>query len=159
MDIKGGRFFAQYGVEANDAVSNALSSRSYTFIYDPFTHTGLLTTTKLTDAWSVQAGLVLGCDVFIDSADNPDFIGSIKWAPPGGRDSAVFGVILGKGEFDRERNFHNPEIFDLFVTHKINSLLNYTLEIMYVFTTKFPNIITDDCLCVTTYFTYTLSST
>jgi len=40
MDIKFGRIFCQYGVEANDAPSNALLSHGYTFIYDPFTHTG-----------------------------------------------------------------------------------------------------------------------
>ena len=44
LDVKVGRFFAQYGVEANDAPSNALASHAYTFIYDPFTHTGILTT-------------------------------------------------------------------------------------------------------------------
>ena len=44
-------------------------SRSYTFIYNPFTHTGLLTTLKLDDAWSVQNGIVAGCDAFIDPVD------------------------------------------------------------------------------------------
>src|SRR5262245_22366094 len=34
LDVKVGRFFCQYGVEAIDAISNALGSRSYTFIYD-----------------------------------------------------------------------------------------------------------------------------
>src|SRR5262249_8137831 len=52
LDVKFGRFFAQYGVESNDAPSNALASHAYTFIYNPFTHTGLLTTLKLTPAWS-----------------------------------------------------------------------------------------------------------
>ena len=44
LDVKLGRFFAQYGAESIDATQNALASRSYAFIYDPFTHTGLLTT-------------------------------------------------------------------------------------------------------------------
>jgi len=45
----------------------------------------------------VQAGLVLGSDIFIDPADNPTFMGSVKWAPPNGRDSVLFSVILGSG--------------------------------------------------------------
>src|SRR5438132_174178 len=45
LDIKVGRFFALYGVETNDAVSNTFASHASTFIYNPFTHTGLLTTT------------------------------------------------------------------------------------------------------------------
>src|SRR5947209_4495058 len=32
LDVKLGRFFAQYGVESNDATQNALGSRAYTFI-------------------------------------------------------------------------------------------------------------------------------
>src|SRR5262249_35079226 len=97
LDIKLGRIFCQYGVEANDAVSNALASHSYTFIYDPFTHTGVMTTIKLTNAWSVQAGMMLGSDIFIDSADETTGMGSIKWAPPGGRDSVLFSFIVGPG--------------------------------------------------------------
>src|SRR5262249_11731520 len=116
LDVKAGRFFAQYGVEANDAPSNAPASHAYTFIYTPSTHTGLLGTLKLTLAWSVQAGVVLGSDVFIDPADRPTFIGSVKWAPPSGRDSVQLAVILGPGRFEPERNFNNPEVFDFIYT-------------------------------------------
>jgi hypothetical protein len=140
LDIKLGRFFAQYGVESNDAVSNALASHAYTFIYNPFTHTGLLTTLKLTPAWSVQAGMVLGSDVFIDPADEPTFIGSFKWAPPTGRDSVLFSIIVGPGRFNQERNFHNPEVFDLVYTRKLNPRLNYSFESLYGFTTNVPDI-------------------
>ena len=157
MDIKVGRFFAQYGVESNDAVSNALCSHAYTFIYDPFTHTGILTTTKLTDAWSVQAGLVVGCDIFIDPADNPEFTGSVKWAPSTGRNSVLFAVILGNGRFDQVHNFHNPEIFDLVWTHKINSRLNYTLECLYGFTNNVPDIGFANWFGTPNYLTYTLT--
>src|SRR6266545_1158145 len=66
LDVKVGRFFAQIGVEANDAPSNALFSHSYTFIYNPFTHTGALAQLKLTDAWSVMGCLITGNDIFID---------------------------------------------------------------------------------------------
>jgi hypothetical protein len=140
MDVKVGHFFAQYGVETNDAVSNALGSHAYTFIYDPFTHTGVLTTTQLTTAYSVQAGLVTGSDIFIDPAAEPTFIGSVKWAPPDGRDSVLFSVILGSGRFNQARNFHNPEIFDLVYTHKCNAQLNYNFESLYGFTTNVPDI-------------------
>jgi hypothetical protein len=138
LDVKLGRFFAQYGVESNEAVGNALGSHAYTFIYDPFTHTGALATLKLTDAWSVQAGAVLGSDVFIDPADEPTFIGSIKWAPTTAPDSVLFSVIIGPGRFNRERAFHNPEIFDLVYTHKVNARLNYSFETLYGFTTNVP---------------------
>jgi hypothetical protein len=140
MDIKFGRIFCQYGVEANDAVSNALASHAYTFIYDPFTHTGVMSTLKLSDAWSVQAGVMLGSDIFIDPADDLTGMGSIKWAPPTGRDTVLFSFIVGNGRFDQTHNFHNPEIFDLVYTHKVNARLNYSFESLYGFTTNVPDI-------------------
>jgi hypothetical protein len=160
MDVKVGRFFAQYGVEANDAISNALASHAYTFIYDPFTHTGVLTTTKLTDGWSVQAGLVLGSDIFIDPADTPTFIGSVKWVRPVGtdpsnvRDSVLVSVIIGSGRFNQARNFHNPEIFDLVYTHQISPRLSYNFEALYGYTTHVTDIGTADWLGVLNYLTY-----
>src|SRR5207237_2110349 len=75
LDIKVGRFFAQYGVESNEAVSNQLESHAYCFIYNPFTHTGIVATLKLTPAWTAVAGVTLGSDVFVDPADRPTFIG------------------------------------------------------------------------------------
>jgi hypothetical protein len=158
-----GRFFALFGVEANDAVSNALASHAYTFIYDPFTHTGVLTTTKLTDAWSVQAGLVLGSDIFIDPADTPTFIGSVKWVRPVGtdpsnvRDSVLFSVIIGSGRFNQARNFHNPEIFDLVYTHQFNPRLGYNLETLYGYTTHVTDLGTADWLGVLNYLTYSFT--
>jgi hypothetical protein len=154
LDVKVGRFFAQYGVETNDAVSNQLTSHVYSFIYDPFTHTGVLTTTRFTDAWSAQAGLVLGSDIFIDKADNLTFIGSVKWAPPNRRDSATVSVIAGDGRFDQLHNFHNPEVLDFIYTHALNARLNYTYETLFGFTNNVPNIGTAEWLGVTNYLTY-----
>jgi hypothetical protein len=154
LDVKVGRFFALYGVETNDAISNALASHAYTFIYDPFTHTGIVTTTQLTTAFSVQAGLVTGSDIFIDPAAEPTFIGSVKWARPDGRDSLQFSVILGSGRFNQTRNFHNPEIFDLVYTHKCNARLNYSFESLYGFTTNVPDLGFANWLGVLNYLTW-----
>jgi hypothetical protein len=157
LEVKFGRVFCQYGVEANDAPSNALASHAYTFIYDPFTHTGIMSTLKLTDVWSVQAGMMLGSDIFIDPADSPYGMGSVKWAPPNGRNSVLFSVILGSGRFNQERNFHNPEIFDLVYTHKLNQRLNYSFESLYGFTTNVPDTGFANWLGVLNYLTRDLT--
>jgi hypothetical protein len=154
LDIKVGRFFAQFGVETNDAPSNALCSHGYTYIYDPFTHTGILTTTKLGDAWVVQAGMVMGCDVFINPADEPTFAGGFKWAPPSGRDSFQLGVIIGSGRFNQARNFHNPDILDLVWTHKFNARFSYNFETLYGFTSHVPDIGDANWLGVLHFFTW-----
>jgi hypothetical protein len=158
MDVKLGRIFCQYGIEVNDAPSNALLSHAYTFIYDPFTHTGLMTTTQLDDAWSIQAGIMLGSDDFIDPVDTPTGMGGVKWAPKDGKDSVLFSVIVGSGRFNQGRHFHNPEIFDLVYTHKFNDKLNYSFESLYGFTTNVPAIGTADWLGVLNYLTYDFCS-
>lgn len=154
MDVKLGRVFCQYGVEANDAPSNALLSHAYTFIYDPFTHTGIMTTVKLSEVWSFQAGMMLGSDIFIDPADTPTGMGSVKWTQPGGQNTALFSVILGSGRFNQARNFHNPEIFDLVYTHKFNPRLNYNFESLYGFTHNVPDIGQADWFGILNYLTY-----
>jgi len=156
LDVKVGRFFAQFGVEANDAPSTPLASRGYTFIYDPFTHTGVLTTLKLTDAWSVQNGLVTGSDVFIDPAARPTYLGSVKWAPPGGRDSVLFSVVVGPGRFDQRENFNHPDVFDLVITHKFSDRLTYTLNALFGFQTDVPEVGTATWFGVVQYLTYAL---
>jgi hypothetical protein len=157
LDVKLGRFFALYGVETNDAVSNALASHAYTFIYDPFTHAGLVTTTKLTNAWTVQAGLVLGSDVFIDPADTPTFIGTAKWTRSDQRDSVLLSVIAGSGRFDQARNFHNPEVVDLVYVRQLNARLTYNLEGLLGYTTHVPDIGTAHWFGILNYLTYTFT--
>lgn len=153
LDVKFGRIFCQYGVEANDAPGNALFSHAYTFIYDPFTHTGVMGTLKLSDQWSVQAGMMLGNDVFIDPAAEPTGMGSVKWVSADGNDSVLFSVILGSGRFNRARNFHNPQIFDLVAVHKFNPKLTYTFEGLYGFTTDVPDFETAQWFGILNYLT------
>ena len=138
LDVKVGRFFAQFGVESIDPTQTPFVSRAYTFIYNPFTHTGADALLKVTDAWSLLLGLVTGSDVFIDSAASPTFHGYVKWAPPNGRDSVQFAVIVGHGRYDNADAFNNPEVFDLIYTHKFSDQLSYTLEALYSFQTGFP---------------------
>ncbi len=154
LDIKVGRFFAQYGVEDIDAPSSALFSHTYTFIYDPFTHAGVLATLKLTDSLSVQAGLVLGSDVFIDPADELTFIGSVKWTTADNRDAIELSVIVGPGRYNQSRDFNNPEIFDLVYTHKFNPRLDYSFESLVGFETNVTGIGTANWFGILDYLTY-----
>jgi hypothetical protein len=157
LDVKVGRFFAQYGVESNDAVSNALASHSYTMIYDPFTHTGVLTTWSLNQTWSMQFGAVVGCDLFIDPADKPTATGSVKWSPPDGRNSLSLAFIAGPGRFDTQHNFNNPSILDLVYTHQFTSRLNESFEALAGYQDGVPGIGSAHWFGGVNYLTYTLS--
>src|SRR5262249_22279125 len=128
-------------------------------IYNPFTHTGMLAATQLTPAWSVQAALVLGSDVFIDPAAEPTFMGRLQWAPPDQpaspqRDTVTFNVIVGSGRFNRTRDFSNPNLFDLIWTHKFNPQWLYTFETTFSYQTDVPDLGTTPWLGVVQYLTY-----
>jgi hypothetical protein len=154
MDIKVGRMYCQYGAETIDAPPNALASHSYLFIYDPFTHTGAMATTQLTPAWSVQLGVIMGPDVFIDPAASPYSMFSVKWAPPGGRDTVLFSGLLGSGRFNESRQFNNPNILDLVFSHTFSSRLTYTLDALIGYQINVPDIGTAKWFGLANYLTY-----
>lgn len=159
LTIKFGRFFCQFGAESIDTTQNALTSHSYSFIFDPFTHTGLLTQVQLDDAWSIQNGLVLGSDVFIDPADTPTYIGSVKWAPPKGRASVLFAVILSDPHFDVPEAFNRPQVFDLVYTYKFDDRLVYTLDALYAYQLGVPDIGFANWYALVQYLTWQASPT
>jgi hypothetical protein len=140
LTFRVGKFFTQYGIESIDATQDLLVSHVYSFIYDPFTNTGAMAQVQLDDAWSVQSGLVLGGDIFIHPADTPTYIGSVKWAPPKGRASVQFAVILGDPRFDPRWNFNHPQILDLVFTYKLSERVGYSLDSLYGYQAEVPGI-------------------
>jgi hypothetical protein len=158
MTVQFGHFFARYGVESIAAVNNSLVSHAYTFIYDPFTNTGLVTSTKLDDEWSVQAGIVTGSDMFIAPGDNPTFVGGVTWQRTGGEESFVFYTIVGRAQFNQAQNFHNPDIFDIVYTRKLTPKLTYNFEGLYGFTNNVPGTGFANWFGLVNYLTYEFTS-
>jgi hypothetical protein len=81
-------------------------------------------------------------------------MGSIKWIQPGEKRTVLFSFIVGSGQFNQARNFHNPDIFDLVYTQKCNSQLTYNLEGLFGFTSNVPDIGRADWFGVVNYLTY-----
>jgi len=63
MDLRIGRYISIPDIEAQLAPNNYTYSHSLLYSYDCYTQVGLMTTTKLSDHWLVQAGVSPGCDV------------------------------------------------------------------------------------------------
>jgi len=154
LDVKVGRFYAQFGVESIEAPGNALFSHSYTFLDNPFTQTGVLAMAQLTTAWSVQAGLVMGEDLFFSPGGQPTFIGDVKWAQPDGRDSVTLSTILDSARFDQRHQVNNLDILDLVITHKLNGRLAYSFESLAGYQTCIPDIGTTTWFGAVNYLTY-----
>ena len=70
MDLRIGRYISIPDIEAQLAPNNYTYSHSLLYSYDCYTQVGLMTTTKLSNHWLVQAGISPGCDVA--PWDSPD---------------------------------------------------------------------------------------
>ncbi|XZE18722.1 outer membrane beta-barrel protein [Pirellulaceae bacterium SH449] len=154
LDLKMGRFFGQYGVESIAAVETPFVSRAYNFIYNPFTHTGLLATLQLNDNWSVQNGIVTGSDIFFDSASEPTYIGSVNWESDSKDTSILLATIFGSGRFNQAEDFANPRVFNLVFSQKLIQDLTYTLDALYGYQTDVPGIGTANWYAFVNYLNY-----
>lgn len=144
LDAKFGRFYTPFGVESAEAPSNPLISHSYINAESPLDNTGLLLTQNLDPAWQVQAGIVLGEDVFINPADQPTGLASVQWTqtPAGKRPSpnvVKFATTLGSGYYDVRHQFNHFDTFDLAWTHPLSRRLVYQLEALYEFQLNVPD--------------------
>lgn len=78
VEMKFGKFATLLGGEVIESPYNPNVSRSFMFGYAiPFTHTGVLFSTALTDMLSLSAGVVNGWDNVIDNNDSKTFLGSL----------------------------------------------------------------------------------
>lgn len=140
MTIKLGRFYAPWGIETVNAPGNSLLSHTYTFVYDPFTQTGLMSGIKFNSDWSSQAGIVMGSDTFITPGDEPTFSGNIMWAPPEGADSVRFSTILGSGRYNQKQALDNLNLFEIIYSHRFGERLKYSLAGTYGCQNNVPQI-------------------
>lgn len=154
LDLKLGRFFAQFGVESVAAIDTPFVSRAYNFIYNPYTHTGLLATLRLGDSWSMQHGLVTGSDVFFDSAAEPTYLGGLKYESGDGRTSVLLATVLGPGEFNQAEDFSNPRIFDLVLTQKLTERWTWKLDALYGYQTNVPGTGTASWSALVNYWSW-----
>lgn len=152
-----GRFTAHGGVESALAISNILFSHSYINIFTPFTTTGALTTTKLSDQWYVQYGLALGSDVFIDPTDQPTFLGGIRWVSANKKDSLFFSTCASGGNYFANRRRDNVQVFDLVYTHVFTPRFQTITEMLFAYQTSVPNLDTITWYGIDTFFQYDFS--
>lgn len=157
MDVKIGRFYAPWGIEAVDAPSNTFLSHTYTFVYDPFTQTGIMATTKLNQAWSSQSALVLGNDEFITPGNQLKFSGNLQWASPDRPDTLRFSTIIGSPRYRARYHLDNLNLFELIYSLQINPKLKYTFATTFGYQTNVPGLGIADWIGYQNYLTRELT--
>ncbi len=134
-DLKAGRFFTILCNESVDPTANRLVSRALTFMNNPFTNTGLLATTRLSDNWTWSNGITAGNDVFFGPASGPMYLGGLRYDSDDRHTAWAFNTTLGDNTFDTRLGQGKVfDVFELYLSRDLEALsdrLNYSLDVMY----------------------------
>ncbi|MDF9391774.1 porin [Methylococcus capsulatus] len=103
--VKAGHFYTPLGYEMVTAPDNFFITRPYTFQFNPFTHTGVLSSYTIDANWSVSAGAVTGSatgggdGTWDQQLGNWDFLGGAGWTGDDRSDSfSVTSMAGGRSE-------------------------------------------------------------
>lgn len=87
MQITMGRYLSIPDIEAQFSPQNYLLTHSILYTVDAYTNTGIITTTKLNDQWTVQFGVHGGDDsAFWDSTSRLSVQGCVRWVSASNND-------------------------------------------------------------------------
>ena len=126
VEMKFGKFATLLGGEVIESPYNPNVSRSFMFGYAiPFTHTGVLFSTALTDMVSLSAGVVNGWDNVVDNNDSKTFLGSLGLEV--GDLAWTFNGVFGAEEDDNGSS--KTGVFDTVLTYtpmdNVDLLVNF----------------------------------
>ena len=134
LDTKVGRFYTILFNESIDPTQNKLVSRALTFMNNPFTHTGVLTATKLDDRWTMYNGLTCGADVFFGPSGKASYLGGLKWESEDAGTNFALNTQLTDPSFNQSQGTANTyDVFEIVFNHKINDKWSFTSDTMYSF--------------------------
>jgi hypothetical protein len=96
LTVKIGHYAACLGYELVPAPANFFYSHSYALGYsEPILETGVQADYKLSDNWSINAGLDTGWGMFEDNNDKPGFLGGLKWHSDNESTSLSYEIAAG----------------------------------------------------------------
>ena len=124
LSVKLGHFAGILDYEAVPGPMNPFYSHSYSYGYTvPQLVTGLLADYKLTDQWSVQAGLHRGWMQFEDYNDDLDVMAGIKWQSCDKKTELRYAISSGRqsSPFNDDNRF----VYSLVFQHQISEPLKY----------------------------------
>jgi hypothetical protein len=133
MNVRIGRIISEPDIEAQLAPNNLMSSHSLVYGFDNYTQTGIFTTTKINDQWTIQAGISNGTDVALwqsDPGNQPTGTVMIQWTAPNQNDSIYAGDnAFNNGEF----GYNNLQQIVGTWTHKFNDQIYTATEGLYMY--------------------------
>jgi hypothetical protein len=133
MNVRIGRIISEPDIEAQLAPNNLMSSHSLVYGFDNYTQTGIFTTTKINNQWTIQVGLSNGTDVALwqdDPGNQPTGTIMVQWIAPSQTDS----IYLGDNAFNNGRfGYNNLQQVVGTWTHKFNDKIYTATEALYMY--------------------------
>jgi hypothetical protein len=138
MNIRFGRYISLPDIEAQLAPNNPMDTHSLLYTYDPYTQTGIMTTIKLTNNWTVQAGISAGNDSAVwDASARLTGTVMVQWIASNNMDSIYFG---DNSFNDGEYSYNNLQDIVGTWTHKFNDVVNTQTEAWFMYEKGVPHI-------------------
>jgi hypothetical protein len=138
-NLRIGRYVSVPDIEAQLAPNNITYSHSLLYTYDPYTQTGVVSTTKLSKNWQVQMELSAGNDVapWIKSERHLTPALCVLWTSNSGKDN-LYPCMNTLN--DSRWRWNNVQHAVLTWYHKINARWHLDSEIWYMWQSHTPNI-------------------
>ncbi|CAB1276805.1 porin [Candidatus Nitrosacidococcus tergens] len=130
IDIKVGHFYTIIGHETVTSPNNFFYSHAYTMQYgEPFTHTGFIAESPITNNITIKSGGVLGWDNFSKDPQNFNYLGGISFISDDGRSTFDASVITG-GVSKISGNMPNSDrtMYSLVFNYDITDRWHYTWQ-------------------------------
>jgi|SRR5271169_1048882 len=140
MNVRIGRYISLPDIEAQLAPNNYTYSHSLLYTFDCYTQTGVNATVKLSNHWTVQAGVSPGCDIapWVGGPEaKTTFNGCLGYTWSQGWDNLYFcDNSLNSGKY----SYNNLQAFYLTWYHKFNSSWHSSTESWYQYERNTPNV-------------------
>ena len=138
-NIRIGRYISIPDIEAQLAPNNLTYTHSLLYSYDPFTQTGILSTTKINKNWTVQIGISGGQDVKAFRAHENHLTPAVcvAWQSNSGKDQ-IYPCMNGSN--DGRWRWNNVQHAVLTWYHKFNEKWHMATEVYYMWQSHTPNV-------------------
>ncbi len=130
LSVKLGHFYTIIGNEVVTAPGNFFASHAYTMQYgEPFTHTGLLSSYRLTDQITVNNGVHLGWDIFDRFSERAALLSGFTWTSLDEQSTLAVAVTSGD-EFGAQATpfYSNRSMYSIVGTRQLTERLQYVIQ-------------------------------
>ncbi|HZR06595.1 MAG TPA: outer membrane beta-barrel protein [Candidatus Udaeobacter sp.] len=133
MNVRIGRVISEPDIEAQLAPNNLMASHSLVYGFDNYTQTGIFTTTKINQQWTLQLGLSNGTDVALwqkDPGNQPTGTVMVQWISASQTDS----IYVGDNAFNNGKfGYNNLQQIVGTWTHKFDDKIYTATEALYMY--------------------------